>query len=122
MDRRNFLALVGTAAFTPFATIAELLIQNQLFDRGIKENRQTRVPIPGLRVRIRPPQLCCAHQLIAINDEHCGNGCGRHSGPSILVGRAKAKHAPRGELLAAHRRPPCDSMMERLIRSPMPVP
>jgi hypothetical protein len=50
MDRRNLLALVGTAAFTPFATIAELLIQNQLFDRGIKENRQTRVP------NTRPPR------------------------------------------------------------------
>src|ERR1019366_2915054 len=51
-----------------------------------------------------------------------GSGCGRHSGPSILVGRVKAKRAPRGELSAAHRRPPCDSTIERLIRSPMPVP
>jgi len=55
-------------------------------------------------------------------DEHCGSGCRRHSWPSILVGRVKAKHAPRGKLSAAHKRPPCDSMMERLIRSPMPVP
>ena len=41
---------------------------------------------------------------------------------SALVGRVKQKLAPRGELLAAHKRPPCDSTMERLIRRPMPVP
>jgi hypothetical protein len=29
------------------ATIIRLLIQNQLFDRSSKENRQTRVPIPA---------------------------------------------------------------------------
>ena len=39
-----------------------------------------------------------------------------------LVGRVKRKLAPRGELSAAHKRPPCDSIIERLMRSPMPVP
>ena len=37
-------------------------------------------------------------------------------------GRVKWKLAPRGELLAAHRRPPCDSMIDWLMRSPIPVP
>src|SRR5580700_4647713 len=41
---------------------------------------------------------------------------------SALVGRVKQKLAPRGELSAAHKRPPCDSIIERLMRSPMPVP
>src|SRR6266446_7988902 len=62
------------------------------------------------------------HTGIVINDEHCGSICSRHSGASALVGRLKQKLAPRGELLAAHKRPPCDSMMEWLMRSPMPVP
>src|ERR1700756_3013222 len=41
---------------------------------------------------------------------------------AVAAGRVKQKHAPRGELSAAHKRPPCDSMMERLMLSPMPVP
>jgi hypothetical protein len=54
-----------------------------------------------------------------------GNTVGAPAGVthiSALVGRVKQKLAPRGELLAAHKRPPCDSTMERLIRRPMPVP
>jgi len=50
------------------------------------------------------------------------NASGDHSWASALVGRVKWKLAPRGELSAAHKRPPCDSTMERLIDSPMPVP
>src|SRR5271168_5102824 len=34
----------------------------------------------------------------------------------------KQNLAPRGGLLAAHKRPPFDSTMERLICSPIPVP
>jgi hypothetical protein len=34
----------------------------------------------------------------------------------------KQNLAPDGGLSAAHNRPPCDSKMERLIRSPMPMP
>src|SRR5665213_3225893 len=32
------------------------------------------------------------------------------------------KVAPRGELSVAHKRPPCDSMIDRLMDSPIPVP
>src|SRR5271169_1629065 len=62
------------------------------------------------------------HRGIVIDDEHGGSICERHSSASDLVGRVKKKLAPRGKLSEAHRRPPCDSTMERLIRSPMPVP
>src|ERR1700686_614302 len=37
-------------------------------------------------------------------------------------GSVNWKVAPRSELAAAHRRPPWDSIMDRLIDSPMPVP
>src|SRR5664279_1323866 len=63
-----------------------------------------------------------AHQLIVVDDEHRGSICERHSCASALVGRVKKKLAPRGKLSEAHNRPPCDSTMERLIRSPIPVP
>src|SRR5437588_839038 len=59
---------------------------------------------------------------IVVNDEHCGSISGRHSLPSILVARVKQKVAPHGKLSVAHNRPPCDSIIERLIRRPMPVP
>src|SRR3979411_535996 len=38
------------------------------------------------------------------------------------TGRDMWKVAPRGEPLEAHKRPPCDSSIERLIESPIPVP
>src|ERR1700745_2348387 len=57
-----------------------------------------------------------------MNGEHCGSAFVCHPFVSALAGKVKQKLAPRGELLAAHRRPPCDSIMERLMRSPMPVP
>src|SRR4030088_305895 len=57
-----------------------------------------------------------------MNDEHHRSAFACHSFVSALVGRVKQKLAPRGELSTAHKRPPCDSMMERLMRSPMPVP
>ena len=41
---------------------------------------------------------------------------------SALMGNVKQNLAPRGELSAAHKRPPCDSTMERLIDNPMPLP
>jgi hypothetical protein len=40
----------------------------------------------------------------------------------LLVGNVKQNLAPQGGLSPAHKRPPCDSTMERLIRRPMPVP
>ena len=41
---------------------------------------------------------------------------------SPLAGNVKQNLAPRGGLSRAHKRPPLDSTMERLICSPMPVP
>src|SRR3989442_7497530 len=72
--------------------------------------------------RFQQPLDGRTHSGIVINDEHRGCACGYHSFASTLVGRVKQKLAPRGELSAAHKRPPCDSTMERLMRSPMPVP
>src|SRR5258705_6333831 len=63
-----------------------------------------------------------AAQRQLVNDEHYGSAFGCHPFVSALAGKVKQKLAPRGELLAAHKRPPCDSIMERLIRSPIPVP
>ena len=68
------------------------------------------------------PPLVMAAQRQLVNDEHYGSAFGCHPFVSALAGKVKQKFAPRGELLAAHKRPPCDSMMERLMRSPMPVP
>src|SRR5712691_1982529 len=72
--------------------------------------------------RFQQPLDGRAHSDIVINDEHRGCACGYHSFASILVRRVKQKLAPRGELSAAHKRPPCDSTIERLIHSPRPVP
>jgi PIN domain len=41
---------------------------------------------------------------------------------SAAVGKVKWKVAPRPELALAHKRPPCDSTIERLIAKPMPEP
>ena len=41
--------------------------------------------------------------------------------PSV-TGTVKWKTAPRGLFGHAHKRPPCDSTMERLIASPIPLP
>ena len=38
------------------------------------------------------------------------------------LGKVNWKVAPGPELDVAHKRPPCDSMMDRLIGNPMPVP
>src|ERR1700681_3773110 len=38
------------------------------------------------------------------------------------LGRVKRNVAPRPGLAAAHKRPPCDSTMERLIDNPIPLP
>src|SRR5438477_13008905 len=55
--------------------------------------------------------------------EKCrGSAFACHSWVSLLVGRVKQKLAPRGGLSAAHKRPPCDSTMERLMANPIPVP
>ena len=41
---------------------------------------------------------------------------------SAAVGKVKWKVVPRPELALAHKRPPCDSTIERLIAKPMPEP
>ena len=63
-----------------------------------------------------------AHVGVVIDDEHGGSARGRHCRVSPSLGRVNWNVAPRPELAAAHKRPPCDSMMDRLIGSPMPVP
>src|SRR5882757_9540886 len=37
-------------------------------------------------------------------------------------GQREVKLAPRGELPAVHKQPPCDSTMDRMLESPMPIP
>src|ERR1035438_8531457 len=58
----------------------------------------------------------------SLQDESTGSALVSYSSVSALVGRVKQKLAPQGELAAAHKRPPCDSMIERLMGSPIPVP
>src|SRR2546422_3707413 len=59
---------------------------------------------------------------VVVDDEH-GGGAGRgHGRASTSLGRVKWNVAPGPELAAAHKRPPCDSMIDRLIGSPIPVP
>ena len=41
---------------------------------------------------------------------------------SAAVGKVKWNVAPRPLFAVAHKRPPCDSTMERLIDNPMPLP
>ena len=47
---------------------------------------------------------------------------GRRHAMDGETGREKLKVAPRGSFDVAHSRPPCASMIERLIDSPIPVP
>src|ERR1700733_13021580 len=43
-------------------------------------------------------------------------------GVSAAVGKVKWNVAPRPLFAVAHKRPPCNSTMERLIDNPMPLP
>src|SRR6266568_759269 len=58
----------------------------------------------------------------------CGDGAGGRRGlaaydePSPGPGRLNRKVAPWGTFAVAHIRPPCASMIERQIDSPMPMP
>src|SRR5438105_2099857 len=71
----------------------------------------------------RPDQTCqsLSNGVVVVHDEH---GCSRlgHDSVYTLVGSVRENVAPRGELSEAHKRPPCDSTMERLIDSPIPSP
>jgi hypothetical protein len=53
---------------------------------------------------------------------HRGGSCGYELPPSARSGSANAKTAPRGMLALAQSRPPCASMIDRLMASPMPKP
>src|SRR5712692_4311208 len=79
----------------------------------------TRTRLTGKRYKIGPiiASMLAAlhgrtHSGMVINDEHRRSAFVCHSFVSALVGRVKQKFAPRGVLLAAHKRPPCDSRSE----------
>src|SRR5882724_11664982 len=65
------------------------------------------------------------YRRVVINDKDGGRG-GRifhcHQYAPIAVGKVKLKMAPRSDFGVAHRRPPWDSIIVRLIANPMPVP
>src|SRR6185295_2722767 len=74
----------------------------------------------------RPPFGECAHSLARPSDR---DECRRlrswpaaHSTFSFLRGSENWKAAPRGGFGATHSRPPCASMIERQIQSPIPMP
>src|SRR5690606_16137581 len=56
-----------------------------------------------------------AHRGIVVNNEY-------HGPAHAANGRVKLKHAPASCTDSAQRRPPCDSMMVRLMARPMPSP
>src|SRR5258706_9951334 len=62
---------------------------------------------------------CLAHSEVVIHhvDDLLTH---RHDPSPAASGSLRATVAPRIALLAAHRRPPCDSMIERQMASPMP--
>lgn len=90
------------------------------------------IPIRSSLIAMRRAPLLKIHprtrQKITINGQNRHEGrtlpeaSELHPCSSTSAGRVKEKLAPRGRLSEAHNRPPCDSIMERLIRSPMPVP
>src|ERR1043165_9065714 len=61
-----------------------------------------------------------AYRLIVVDHEH--NRIIAHDVRSALVGKVNWKTAPRGEFAVAQRRPPCASIIVRLIASPIPMP
>ena len=79
------------------------------------------------------PLSCKPLPLAAAEPERIFNCAGsrlRHNGfllgfygwTVMIAGRLNRKVAPRSEAPSVHKRPPCDSMMDRLMRSPIPVP
>src|SRR5258708_7208883 len=93
-----------------------LLTRSPSISRGLQKS------VRQLSSSLRCPLGCLTHSGNLMNDEYCGSDFVCHSSAVALVGRVKQKLAPRGELSAAHKRPPCDSTIERLMRSPIPVP
>jgi hypothetical protein len=62
-----------------------------------------------------------AQRRIVIDHEDQGLGV-HHVTPSFPLGTVNCTTAPRGTLAVAHSRPPCASIIERLIASPRPRP
>ena len=61
-----------------------------------------------------------ANQGIVVDHEHDAVRIAHSLG--AVTGKAKWNTAPRGWFLAAHSRPPCASMIDRQIGSPIPIP
>src|SRR5580693_2661329 len=59
----------------------------------------------------------CRHEAVKRTQPHS-----IQAAALISMGSVNWKVAPRPELALAHKRPPCDSMIDRLIESPIPVP
>src|SRR5260370_19571597 len=51
-----------------------------------------------------------------------GSSWGGYACAATVAGRVKWKVAPPPEAPVAHKRPPCDSMIEPLVGGPIPVP
>src|ERR1041385_782646 len=62
-----------------------------------------------------------AYRFIIVDDVHDVRVVG-HDALSAAVDKVNWKTAPLGEFAVAQRRPPCDSIIVRLIASPMPMP
>jgi hypothetical protein len=58
---------------------------------------------------------------IVIDDDDHGLGV-HHGTPSFPLGTVNCTTAPRGTFAVAHSRPPCASIIRRLIASPRPSP
>src|SRR5262249_60531978 len=62
-----------------------------------------------------------AQRRIVLDDEHQGLGV-RHAPSSLPRGSVNCTTAPWGTLAVAHSRPPCASIIRRLIANPSPSP
>src|SRR5215468_3051527 len=62
-----------------------------------------------------------AHTRISVDDKD-DRSRGTHALSASSFGKVKQNFAPCPELAVAHKRPPCDSTIERLIARPIPVP
>ena len=85
-----------------------------LSESGVMESNYLfcgRLALVSIRITARQPQgYRIAFQLREL------------AGFSAAVGKVKWNVAPRPLFAVAHKRPPCDSTIERLIDNPMPLP
>src|SRR5262249_30033205 len=73
------------------------------------------------RRRLQQPFDGLAHRHVVVDDSDYG-GFLVHASASALLGRVNWNSAPCGSAGEAHSRPPCASVMERQIVSPIPIP